>query len=729
MLLRDLLRFVVLACVFATPFIGLIVAETMFFPFITGKNFTFRILVEIMLGAWVLLMFLDATYRPKFSWILGAAGTFLCVIALADFLGVNPYRSFWSNYERMEGLVTHVHLFLYFVIAGSVLLTEEIWNWFWRTSLAASLIVVIYAFTQIAGKTEMHGRVDATFGNSTYLAIYMFFHAFIAIFLYFRSSKQKGLHWLYPITAALNLVILYYTGTRGTILSVVGGVTLTLLLIAFFDKEHKTLKKYAIGSLVGMVVLIAGFIAAKDTAFVKESPTLFRMSTISFTERTVESRFMIWKMSWEGVKERPILGWGQDNFLYVFSKHYDPKMYNQEPWFDRSHNVFFDWMIAGGALGILSYLSLFAAAIYYLWFSRKHHFTVVERSILTGMFAGYFIHNVFVFDNLTSYIFFFGALAYIHTLEAPKPEGEKAAVSHKRKKDDALEPGDFAIAGAVVVAITVGMIYFINIRNINANIALINGIRPEGVLVDDGKGGKKIALADVVSPDRFGTGEAREQIIQLSFQTLDPRVQEPLRKQFYDLANEQFDIALKDDPDNLRTQSFAAMFYARFGQYDKALAHFDKAIELSPKRQSTYLDLSMTYIAMQRYADAEVVAKTAYDLVPENAEAQIAYAVALIYQKKPNEAEAIVGTSSSSFDSRVVNAYGIGGYSDKLIAIINEKIAQGQAVARDYLSLAGGYAQLGQKQKAIEAVEKGISLDASLKEQGDQLIRQIQASN
>lgn len=728
MLLRDILRFTVLACFFATPFICLLVAETMFFPFITGKNFTFRILVEIMLGAWVLLMFLDATYRPKFSWILGAAGTFLCVIALADFLGANPYRSFWSNYERMEGLITHVHLFLYFVIAGSVLLTEEIWNWFWRTSLGASLIVVIYAFTQIAGKTEMHGRVDATFGNSTYLAIYMFFHAFIAIFLYFRSSKQKGLHWLYPVAAALNLVILYYTGTRGTILSVVGGVTLTLLLIAFFDKEHKTLKKYAIGGLVGMVALVALFITFRQSEFIQSSPTLSRMAGISLADKTTNSRFMIWKMSWEGFKERPVLGWGQDNFLYVFSKHYNPQMYNQEPWFDRSHNVFFDWMIAGGALGILSYLSLFGAAIYYLWFSRKHHFTVVERSILTGMLAGYFIHNIFVFDNLTSYIFFFGALAYLHTLEAPNPEKEKA-VTHKHKKDDAMEPGDFAIVGAIVVAITVGMIYFINIRNINANIALINGIRPEGVLVDDGKGGKKITLADVVSPDRFGTGEAREQIIQLSFQTLDPRVPEPLRQQFYDLANEQFDLALKDDPENLRTQSFAAMFYARFGQYDKALTHFEKAIELSPRRQSTYLDLSMTYVAMQRYADAEATAKIAYDLVPENGEAKIAYAVALIYQKKPNEADAIVGTSSAAFDSRVINAYGIGGYSDKLIAILNEKIAQGQAVARDYLSLAGGYAQLGQKQKAIEAVEKGISLDASLKEQGDQLIRQIQASN
>ena len=73
----------------------------MFFPFITGKNFAFRILVEVMLGAWAMLLFIDASYRPKFSWILAAAGTFLAVIAIADFNGVNPYKSFWSNYERM----------------------------------------------------------------------------------------------------------------------------------------------------------------------------------------------------------------------------------------------------------------------------------------------------------------------------------------------------------------------------------------------------------------------------------------------------------------------------------------------------------------------------------------------------------------------------------------------------------------------------------------------------
>ena len=128
MTLRDFLRLFVLTGIFATPFIGLYVAGSMFFPFITGKNFVFRIIVEAILGAWVLLMFIDSTYRPKFSWVLAAAGTFLAVMTVADFMGENPFRSFWSNYERMEGLVTLAHLFLYFIIAGSVMGVERVWN-------------------------------------------------------------------------------------------------------------------------------------------------------------------------------------------------------------------------------------------------------------------------------------------------------------------------------------------------------------------------------------------------------------------------------------------------------------------------------------------------------------------------------------------------------------------------------------------------------------------------
>ena len=722
MSIKDLLRFVVLACIFATPFICLYVAESMFFPFITGKNFAFRILVEIMLGAWMLLMFIDATYRPKFSWVLAAAGTFLAVIAVADFHGVNPFRSFWSNYERMEGLITHAHLFLYFIIAGSVMATEEMWKWFWRVSIGASLIVGIYAISEYNNNVL---RLDATFGNATYLAIYALFNTFLAAFLYVRDGAKNQLRWLYLVVAAVNIAMLYFTQTRGTLLGLIGGTVLAFFLVALFDKERPERKKYALAGVLAFGLLIAGFIAIRHTSVVQSHPTLARLGSISLKDPTTISRFMIWQMSWEGFKEKPILGWGQDNFLYVFAKHYNPKMWNQEPWFDRSHDVFFDWLIAGGSLGLLSYLSMFGAALYYLWFAKRHHFSIVERSILTGLLAGYFVHNIFVFDNLTSYITFFGLLAYLHTLNADSGE----EVSNKKvKKGESLELGDVAIAAVVISAVTFGVIYFVNIRNINANVNLINSIRPNGVLVDDGKGGKRIAMEDLMDDALFGTGEAREQLAQLAMQTLDPRVPPQIREQFFNLATKQFDIELSNDPDNLRIQAFAAMFYARFGHYDMALPHFEKAIALSPSRQSTYIDLSTMYVAQQNYAEAERVTKIAYDLDPANPDAELAYAVALIYQHKPETVNAILAThidTPIAYDTRLINAYGVTGYYAQAAQVINEKIARGYATGRDYFSLAGVYAETGKKAEAIAAVQKGVSLDSSLKDQGDQLIQQI----
>lgn len=729
MSLKELLRFCILACIFATPFICLYVAETMFFPFITGKNFLFRIIVEAMLGLWVLLMFIDATYRPKFSWILAAAGTFLAVMAVADFHGVNPFRSFWSNYERMEGLITLAHLFLYFIITSSVLATESMWKWFWRTSLASSVIVCIYAFRQLSGMSAIHqsaDRLDATFGNSVYLAVFALFHAFLAMFLFFRDGKKNTLRWLYPVIAAVNVVIVYYTQTRGTLLGVLGGAFFALLLIALFDKEHPQWKKYAVGGVLGVFLLIGAFIAFKDSSFVQQSPTLRRMAAISMNDATTKSRFMIWTMSWEGFKERPMLGWGQDNFLYVFAEKYNPNMWNQEPWFDRSHDVFFDWLIAGGALGLLSYLSMFGAAVYYLWFGRKHRFTIIERSVLTGMLAGYFIHNIFVFDNLTSYIIFFGFLAFLHTLNAEDVVVEK--VQKKHRAGDELEAGDLAIAGAVVVALTCVMIYYVNIRNINANVDLINSIRPEGILVDGPKGQKIIAMKAILDQGLFGTAEAREQLAQIAVQTQDQRVPKNIRDMFHDLATEEFTKELANDPNNSRMRSFAATFYARFGEFDKALEQFNEAIKLSPTRQSTRIDLSMMFVAVHDYPNAELQAKVAYDLAPANQDAVLAYATALIYQNKFALMDEVLMSqreNPTAYDSRIINALGTVGQYQKVIEMVNEKIARGFGSGRDYFSLAAAYTPLGDKPAAIAAVEKGMSLDASLKDQGTQLIKDI----
>ena len=85
------LKIIILSGLFATPLIPFIVTNSLFFPFITGKAFTFRILTEILFCLWVILMVKDETYRPKKSWLLYAVSAFVAVIFLADIFGVNFY--------------------------------------------------------------------------------------------------------------------------------------------------------------------------------------------------------------------------------------------------------------------------------------------------------------------------------------------------------------------------------------------------------------------------------------------------------------------------------------------------------------------------------------------------------------------------------------------------------------------------------------------------------------
>ena len=151
MTLERALRYVVLACVFVLPFLALYVARSMFFPFITGKNFGFRILTEIAFSGWLALALLNPAYRPRKTLILFVLTAFVAVIGLADIFGVYPFKSFWSNYERMEGWITLAHLLAYFVVAASVLNTEKLWKYWWHTSLAASTLVALYAVTQLLG--------------------------------------------------------------------------------------------------------------------------------------------------------------------------------------------------------------------------------------------------------------------------------------------------------------------------------------------------------------------------------------------------------------------------------------------------------------------------------------------------------------------------------------------------------------------------------------------------
>ncbi|MFH1402489.1 MAG: O-antigen ligase family protein [Patescibacteria group bacterium] len=720
---EKILKNIILTAIFVIPFIPLVVASPLFFPYIVGKNILFRVLVEIMVGLWAVLALFNEKYRPKFSWILASVVALVSVMFVADALGENPLKSFWSNYERMEGWVTLLHLLGYFVVMTSVLNTEKLWKRFFNTSLAVSVWVGFYGIFQMLGwanATQGVSRLDISFGNASYLAIYAVFHIFLALFLLVRRKKWNDLGgYLYSGIILLNTCILYHTATRGAILGFLGAVLVIVFFIAVFEKEKKSLRKISIGVLVATTLFLGSFVALKNASFIKNSEVLNRFATISLEETTTKSRFMIWNMAWQGAQERPLLGWGQENFNYVFNEYYNPGMYGQEEWFDRTHNVFMDWLIVGGFLGLLAYLSLFGTFLYYLWSGKfDNGFSVFEKSIFTGLLAGYFVHNLFVFDNITSYILFFTVLAFIHNqINSPKIK----TAEEKNVFIDKLNEDTRQMIAIGLVFLMFFSIYFFNVKGLLANKNLLSALSPQTVGLSENLKYFEQAL----SYDVFANQEIREQLMQFTLRIKHITAEKDVQKKMFDLAKAEVKKEIARDPQNARTEVLAGSFLASFGD-SEALGHFERALELSPKKQSILFGMGSIYLNSENYDKAFEIFKKAYELELRYDEAKKLYALSAIYVDKGDVVEELFA-DEIIVDQNFLNAYRKMGQTAKVVQICEAFVGQDPNNPQYHMSLAAAYFDDNQKTKSIAEIERVIELNPDFKNQGEQFIQKIRS--
>ncbi len=732
--LEKTLRWLVLGCIFSLLFVPLIVADgqhfpyNFFFPYITGKNFAFRILVEIMAGAYLALALVNVRYRPKRSWLLGALAIFVAIIALADIFGVHPDKSIWSNFERMDGLVTLVHLLVFTTIASIMLTTERLWRALFWTSLGVSVYLSIYGLLQIAGVSTLAGggsgsltaRVDATFGNPIYLAAYMLFHIFFAAMLWGqqwverRAGDRMIISCVYGSIITLNVLTLLFTGTRGTILGLAGGALVAAALALFQSRNSKIMWRVSVATVSIILVLAASIWAIRDTAFVHKIGFLGRLATISLEDSTVKARFLNWSMAWQGVQERPLLGWGQENYAIVFDKYYDPRMYAQEPWFDRVHNVVFDWLVAGGFLGLIAYLSIFVVALYLLW---KREFSVAERSILTGLLAAYFFHNFFVFDNVTSYILFGILLAYI---------AFRSTVGGKHIFERALMPASalpYAALGAVLLtAIVVPMV---NARAISANITILKALSPSAGGIEENLRYFEAAIA----LNTFGTQEAREQLAQAATQVAGANnLPVDVRQRFVMSAIREMSAQEAASPLDARFPLFLASIYEVAGDNQSAAAALERARALSEKKQLIYFEMADNATLRGDDAAALALYKTAYEFETDFNNARFFYAGALIRAGREAEALPLIAPfieSGAAADPRILTAYASRGEYLKAVPIWQAKVAAMPQDAQSYFTLAALYYEGGDREGAIRTLAAAKAAIPSLAAQVDTLIEQV----
>lgn len=601
--------------IYAAFFAPLLVVPTSFiFPFIVPKILLFRSLVAFILGGYILLLFLNKEeYKIQFTPVNLVLSVFIVSFALSTFIGVDPYHSFWDNHERMLGLFTILHYFAYFIVCGAVFKNWKDWSLALKIFLFAGSIVMFIGAMQINNPfllmNQGNDRVASTLGNPIYVSGYGLFLFFTALLLFARE-KSNWWRFFEVVMAFFALLGIVYGGSRGAMLGFVAGFGALLLgYVIILKNTGKNTKKALWAVILFCVLLVALFYTNRNSEFVHKIPALGRFASISVASLVNSPRFIAWKIAIEGWRERPVFGWGPNNFFYAFNKYYNPKSLEMgygETWFDNAHNIILNTLTVQGIFGLFSYLAIFIVAVISLWQVKENrdnnpHLVVIGSAFLVA----HLVQNVTVFENPTSYLYFMFWLAMISRLGFHKKTPEEAPGAKMPNKnsgpyspDKELGPGAVFVAGLAVFA----FIFIFNIQPARANQRTLLALQTLNASLNFGLAPAKEALS-------FGSphiDDIRSDLARTMMQGLNnlanseaPAAEKQKSREVFNLAFSSLKKNLVLHPMDIRNH----LILAQLGQvgavlYNDAFLVYEAenfmqmALVYSPKRQQILYGLS-----------------------------------------------------------------------------------------------------------------------------------------
>jgi len=461
-----------LCAAFFTPL--LVPYRTYIFPFIVPKVLWFRSLAVVMLGVYAILLTTNyQRYKVKLTPITVAVLAFFVSLALSTFTSVDWYRSFWDGHERMLGLFTLVHYLAFYLVVTHTEFGRARWQWITRWFMGAASLVMLVGIQQKIDPTYLlnngSDRVAGTLGNAIYLGGYGLFLIWLAGLAWFRETTSGGKTYA-GLVGFLGVSGLLFSGTRGTLLGMIAGLIVATITVTVTAKKGAPVRKWVAVGAASVVVLAALLFSFRTTTFVRGIPAVGSLLNTSVAEGTAGTRLMSWQIAVESWRERPVFGWGINNFFYAFNEHYRPEFLQHgwgETWFDNAHNIVVNTLATQGAVGVLTYLGIFAAAAYAI--ITAYRAGRIDQILLVyglGFLTAHLVQATFVFENPTSYLYFFFALAYLN-------QQTVGATTTKAPSDKAVGT-PLLIAAALI---TVLVIYTTNVRVSKANTTTLKALQ------------------------------------------------------------------------------------------------------------------------------------------------------------------------------------------------------------------------------------------------------------
>jgi O-antigen ligase len=416
----------------------------------------------------------------------------------------------------MMGVWDLIHWFFLILVTVSVVRRPQEWRALFNGILVMTLLLELAGLAQAFGwRIAPQGRVDATLGNPTYLGAILVVGILLAIGLITQSflsrDKEKkeppgpaaapfrkkmgrlsallrheslGL-WVWrsfwALVAVLGMWVLFETGTRGALVALVSSLVTMPLAWGIWGSRRLLLPValVAAGLLVVTVTLIALdlTVGLPIVPGVRE-PTVFARlpNPVDYTEvkTALSPRLASSEAGGRAFLQRPLLGWGPENFEAAFDRGAEPSTFRHGDLFwDQAHNKIVEELTTKGVLGAFFYLAIWATVVWSLIRRRRPAGEEALAWWVLAALTGYFVQNLFLFDTHAMLLPWVLLVAYAAGQEQMLCEARRRGLSQPKSGSNVASrpfprlsiPSLSKVVASVVALLLLGFsLYFLNYR-------------------------------------------------------------------------------------------------------------------------------------------------------------------------------------------------------------------------------------------------------------------------
>lgn len=707
--------------IIASAFLPLIYYKNTFSPFHFTKVLFFRTIIEALFVFWIVLAIADKKYRPKPNLIFWLVNAWFLSYLITSFFGVDWLRSFWGTLERMGGFILQLHLWMFFIMLISVFKNKKDWFLLLKSSIIASFLCSLYALGQKASIGFLLGggreRVFGTLGNPALFAGYTLFNFFWALYFILRQKTTAGWRKFLIVVAVLQFLTIFMTAVRGAIIALLLGLVVLAGFYVLLSKQKK-LKLASLGVILLILVVGVSFFLAKDTSLVQENDFLNRITDISLQTKTVQTRLTTWGIAWDAFVDKPVFGWGPENFGVAFAAHFDPVFFEgfgSETFWDRAHNVFLNILTTQGVFGFAIYLALIFGVLFLLYkmFREGDDEARWLAAVMFVILVVYHVHTFFILDVFSTYLMlliFFGFAYFIY----------------RRFTQGDDEPDEKQINKPKNWLLTIGLVaVFILMFPLVISPYQTNYIGTRAV-VSSWQSNHQLTIEkyrQALASESFPAYEIRHKLASYAYTAArNEQLAEEERIDVLNFAILEVQKNIQEHPEDYLPYLYVGRLYSYKGFFDPSaldlgLVALEKSLQLNSTYARTLYELGQVYVIKNDYQKALEIYQQGIKLNPEVGAGYwyigAVYGFMENWQEMVEYAE-VAKEKNYQFGKdeiiKVINAYNKLGQSQKVVWW-SEYLTEIQPEAGNFASLAAAYRDNGNYQEAIVAAQKAAKLD------------------